>query len=79
MTEQQRETQPGELSETTMTSRVGGEGTFGETENERRAMEQSANSGDPTMGQPSADELLNPPPGKGGGTPQSNQGAARGM
>jgi hypothetical protein len=79
VTEPQDETEQGRLTETTMPSRIGAGGTFGETESERKAMEQSARSDDPTMGQPSAEELLNPPPGKGAGTPQDNQGAARGM
>ena len=77
MSEPQDETQA-KVSETTTPSRIGAGGTFGETENERKAMAQSASSGDPTMGQPSAEELLDPPPGKGGGGAQGNQGAARG-
>jgi hypothetical protein len=66
-------------NETTQASRVGAGGTFGETEVEREALAQAARSDDPTMGQPSAGEILDPPPGKGGGTPQGNQGAARGV
>jgi hypothetical protein len=67
------------LSETTSPSRIGAGGEFGETETEREALRQAANSSDPTMGQPSAEELENPTPKRGGGTPQDNQGAARGM
>ncbi len=64
--------------ETTEQSRVGGGGTFGATENERKAMEQSARSSDPTMGQPSPQELLEARPSSGGNA-QSRQGAARGV